>query len=204
MNTAPTQTIESLKAEIKDLKQLVQSLNTLFKASLKERETMVSHIASATSGFWEISAPYANIRFIRNAQSFAINYAAELTDTNDYFTLVSEEKVRLSNRLEKIKNAPINYFEYTLRIGESLMRLQGRCVEWDSDGMPTKLIGIYVELPKQEASALDKKETVLICSQCREFKGGDLEWDILEDFMHSRFGVKVSCGLCPHCAEQTM
>ena len=106
MISTQTLTIESLQAEIKDLKQLIQSLSTLFKASLKGQETMVSHIASASSGFWEISAPYNHIHFIRNAQSFDINYSADNKDIDDNLPLSSEEKIRLSNRLEKIKDEP--------------------------------------------------------------------------------------------------
>lgn len=202
MKAGHSPTIESLQTEVKDLKQMVQSLNTLFKASLREQTTMVSHIASATSGFWEISVPYDNLRFIRNAQSFSTRYTVTVGDQEDYFYLPSAEKVRLRNRLEKIRNAPINYFEYTLMVGDSQLRLQGRCVEWDSDGLPTKLIGIYIELPQEKTCAHPEKSTIIICSQCREFKGNDLEWDILEDFMLARFGVKVSCGLCPHCAGE--
>jgi hypothetical protein len=202
MKAAHSPTIESLQTEIKDLKQMIQSLNTLFKASLREQTTMVSHIASATSGFWEISVPYDNLRFIRNAQSFNARDTLTVGDQEDYFYLTSAEKVRLRNRLEKIQDAPINYFEYTLAVGDTQLRLQGRCVEWDSEGLPTKLIGIYIELPKEKTFAGLEEKTVIICSQCREFKGNELEWDILEDFMLARFGLKVSCGLCPHCAGE--
>lgn len=202
MKASHSPTIESLQTEIKDLKQMVQSLNTLFKASLREKDTMVSHIASASSGFWEISVPYDSIRFIRNAQSFNIRYTLADGNLADYFYLPSAEKVRLRNRLEKIRNAPINYFEYSLMLAETSLRLQGRCVEWNSDGLPTKLIGIYIELPKEKPRDHLEEKAVIICSHCREFKGNDLEWDILEDFMFSRFGLKVSCGLCPHCAGE--
>lgn len=195
-------TIDSLQTEIKGLKQLVQSLNTLFKATLQERETMVSHIASASAGFWEISVPYEKIHFIRNSHGFETDHVAGRRSVNDFLYLGIDEKIRLRNRLEKTGDAPINYFEYTLAVGGRPLRLQGRSVEWDNDGLPTKLIGIYVELPDEKFQASDEGQTVVVCSQCREFRKNEFEWENLEDFMLSSFGIKVSYGLCSNCSSQ--
>jgi CheY-like chemotaxis protein len=45
-------------------------------------------------------------------------------------------------------------------------------------------------------------EVVPICGHCKKIKNKDERWEVLEDYLHRRYGIVLSHGLCPECAKK--
>ncbi len=51
-------------------------------------------------------------------------------------------------------------------------------------------------------SRIGSPEVVSICGQCKRIKNRDQHWEGLEVYLHRRYRISLSHGLCPECAQR--